>query len=94
MSQDICPDAPLDEPALSALDEKLNRLTHKQINAERDVDNVISERDYVLGALHGCKYILPKDLESIKQNYANHLEDAQGELNFINGKINDLLYGG
>ncbi len=91
---ELCRDAPLEEPTLIKRDAELNRLTHKQLNAERDVDNIISERDYVLGALHGCKYILPKDLESIKQNYANNLEDAQGELNFINGKIHDLIYGG
>lgn len=88
-----CPDAPLDEPELSPRDKELNGLTHKQIEAQQKVDAVIADRDYILPILEGSDYIKPDVLAAIKQNYANHFEDANGELIMVERKMHDLLYG-
>jgi len=91
---EYCLDAPLEEPALTPYKQKLNALTHKLIKAQRDVDNVTSERDYILSELKGCKYIRPADLASIAQNFANHLECATGDVLFYEKKIKELQEGG
>ena len=90
---DNCPDAPLDEPELTPHQKELNRLTHKQANAQKEVDAIVADRDYILPVLEGSDYIKPDVLAAIKQNYANHFEDAHGELIMVERKMHDLLYG-